>query len=404
MGAIFIMPRSSRDWVGSEAVWVTAAGWAAAARRKFGTAWVVTQDRIASPEEALRYPLGSPSAGQAGSKPLARRIPRFFKTWAKDILLWRKSRNWSIVADGPWHHHQVAFIWEQHDLFAGPGRKLAARLGVPLVKYVHAPVVWEARRWGVKRYLWGWFLERFVEAPALRTSDVVLCVSEQVAEKVRALGVAPQKVRVSPMAADPDLFRAAPGGLRKKLNVEGCFVFGWIGSFRSFHGLDQVVDAFARVHNQLPHARLCLVGDGVERPAIEERVKQHNLGAAVLFLGRKSFLEIPSYLSVFDVAMVSARNVEDFHYSPLKLREYLAAGRAVLGPRAGEIPRVFRENEHLALYEPGRVDELAEKMMTLAADADLRSKLAANGHKFVLETSTWDVELNKLDLFLRNVR
>jgi glycosyltransferase involved in cell wall biosynthesis len=397
-GAIFIMPRSSRAWAGAEALWITVTGWSAAAKRKFGKAWVVTSDRIAQPEEVLHYPLVQP--GLPSSKKMAeslRWLPLFLKTVIKDILLWRNSKNWKVIDQKPWAHEKIAFVWQQHDLFSGPGRKLATKLNVPLVTYVHAPVVWEAARWGVKRYLWGWFLERFVEAIALKQSDVVACASEDVAKKLVQMGISRKRILISPMGVDAHLFdQTQAPQLRQELSLENKMVIGWTGSFRSFHGLDILVKAFQKVHEKEPATRLLLVGDGFERKMLEDLVGELKLADAVIFAGRQPFSRIPSYVSAFDIAVVSTRSAEEFHYSPLKLREYLAAGKPVLAPNAGEIPHLFQDDLHLKLYQAGDVVELANKLLDLIQDAATRSFLAVQGKKYAIETSTWDFELSKL--------
>jgi glycosyltransferase involved in cell wall biosynthesis len=393
--AIFIMPRSSQAWVGAEALWITVAGWAASAKRKFGHAWVMTSDRSAEPEEVIHYPLvkgtqvSAPKGGYVW-------IPSFVKIFLKDVVLWRQSKRWKIDRYQSWSKHNVAFVWQQHDLFQGPGRRLANELGVPLVTYVHAPVVWETAKWNVKRYLWGWFLERFVEAPALKRSDVVACVSEEVAQKLVHMGVQREKVLVSPMAVDQYLFEHANHHLRETLGLTSKTVIGWTGSFRTFHGLDLLVRAFHRVHSQHPSVVLLLVGDGAERSMLEELVAELKIKDAVLFAGRQPFARIPDYVSVFDIAVVSARSAEGFHYSPLKLREYLAAGKPVLAPRAGEIPQMFTDNVHLKLYTAGDVNDLANAMEAFIKDPALGKQLSTQGKAYALQTSTWDYELNKL--------
>jgi glycosyltransferase involved in cell wall biosynthesis len=397
--ALFIMPRSSRDWVGAEALWITAAGWSAAAQRRFGKAWVMTTDRIAAPEEVIHYPLGVKAGAVATNKKgKLPWMPMFFKTFLKDILLWRRSRKWDVAKQAPWRGEKVAFVWQQHDLFAGPGRKIANALGVPLVTYVHAPVVWETGKWGVKRYLWGWFLERFAERKALLESDVVACVSEEVAGKLAAMGVDRSKILVSAMAVDQHLFDKAgeTQGLRHSLGLENAFVVGWTGSFRSFHGLDLLVRSFKEVHQALPQSKLLLVGDGSERPGLEQLVQELGLKDNVVFAGRQPFAKIPSYVSVFDLAIVSARSAEGFHYSPLKLREYLAAGKPTLAPRAGEIPQMFRDDLHLKLFTAGDVKALASTIITLVQDPAKLNMLKTEGKKYALETSTWDYEQDKL--------
>jgi len=398
-GAIFIMPRSSGAWVGAEALWITVAGWSLAAKRKWGNAWVITSDRIAQAEEVIHYPLVNPkSSVSRGNSGLKKWIPLFFKTVAKDISLWMKSRDWDVLESKPWSNHKIAFVWQQHDLFPGPGHRLARELNVPLVTYVHAPVVWETAKWGVKRYGWGKLLEQFIEARSLRESDIVACVSEEVAEKLIQMGVESEKILVSPMAIDPFLFEQAYTGnqIRKELGLENNIVIGWTGSFRSFHGLDLLIQAFKEVHSDQPNSRLLLVGDGSERKPLEKLVSEMRLSDAVIFTGRQPFAKIPSYISIFDIAVVSARSAEGFHYSPLKLREYLAAGKPVLAPYAGDIPHTFKDDFHLKLYTVGNERELVDKLKEFINHPAESIILGEHGKKFVLDTGTWDHELMKV--------
>lgn len=392
------MPRTSKAWYGAEALWITVAGWSAAAKRKWGEAWVLMRDRTATPAEVLDYPLPDVHHGKLSRQLRVNSLPLFIKTVAKDLLLWWQSRLWRLSEDQPWYRSSVRFVWEQHDLFPGPGRALADKLGVPLIKYVHAPQVWEAAKWGVKRSVWGWFLERWVETPALKKADVVACVSQQVADKLMHMGVPKHKIVLSPMAVDPHLFYAtsALNTLREKLNLDKKIVIGWTGSFRSFHGLDLLVKAFQMVHAKYPEAVLLLVGDGFERKPTEALVQELDLDEYVIFTGRQPFSKIPDYVSLFDIAVVSARSADGFHYSPLKLREYLVAGKAVLAPRAGEMPVMFKAGIHLNLYEAGNLPALAAALEELCEKPDLRHGMAQAGKQFALAASTWDYELDKV--------
>jgi glycosyltransferase involved in cell wall biosynthesis len=405
--AIFIMPRSSRDWAGAEALWITVAGWAAAAARTLGDAYVLTTDRIAKPEEVIHYPLVSGTVKQGKRGRLSSWIPQIVITFIKDLLLWRKSRrknNYSYSL--PFQAESVSFIWEQHDLFPGPGRAMADKYKVPLITYVHAPQVWESAKWGVNRLVWGWFLEKFVESPSLRKSDLVACVSQEVADKLERMGVPKNKILISPMAVDPHLFQKSQDtkSLKESLGLSSKTVIGWTGSFRSFHGLDLLVKAFRQVHQSHTDTSLLLVGDGFERANIEKLVAELDVKDAVVFAGRQAFAKIPSFVSIFDIAIVSARSSEGFHYSPLKLREYLAAGKATLAPRAGEIPSLFIHGETVMLYIAGEVNDMAAKMTELVADVKFREEISTRGMEYILANGTWDNELRKslLSLTLHN--
>lgn len=395
--AIFIMPRSSRAWFGAEAMWISVAGIAEAAKRKIGDAVVMTTDRIAHPKEVMDYP-----RIKEGEEPSMRYqysfLPMFLRVLLNDILIWKNNREWSLLNDLDLRHTEVVFIWEKHDLFRGPAFRLAKKLNVPFISYVHAPVVWEASKWGVRRYLWGRFLEKR-EARNLKRADHIGVVSGEVKEKLLQMGVPEQKIFVSPMAVDPEMFKIKESktrDLRKKLKLEGKFVIGWTGSFRSFHGLDSLIEAFSKVSEKFPDAVLMLVGDGNERRHTEKLVGDLKLSEKVIITGRKKFKEIPEYISLFDMAVVSARSSEDFHYSPLKLREYMAAEKPVLAPNAGEIPKLFEDEVHLKLFETGKKESLVNGMEYFILNSEAREKIGKTGKSYIIKTNTWDVELEKI--------
>ena len=94
------------------------------------------------------------------------------------------------------------------------GAPLALRHRCPLVSYVHAPQVWEAAQWGVRRPGWGRLVERYGERPQLVASDVVAVVSDEVAAQVARLGVDERRILVSPMAVDARAIRPRNGRCR----------------------------------------------------------------------------------------------------------------------------------------------------------------------------------------------
>jgi glycosyltransferase involved in cell wall biosynthesis len=404
-GAIFVMPRTRAEGPPLAALWTLAAGWAAATRRRYGNAWIVTLDGVASPEEVLSFADPSPREPIPGTPRFAR-TPMVLRTAVKDVVRARRGRALHTVVERPeWAGHEIAFVWQHHSLFQPPLRALASRQRCPLVSFVDAPQVWEARRWGVSRPGWGTLVERFGEAPQLRASDVVACVSEEVAHEVRRFGVDAQRIVVSPMAVDaeqftPDLRSGTEPDtgtdVRRALGLAGAFVVGWAGTFRRFQGLESLVEGFARFGRDHGAARLLLVGDGAERARVEELSDRIGIRDSVVFTGAIPARDVPAHLRAMDVAVVSARSDVEFHYSPLKLREYLACGCAALAPRAGEIPGFVTDGVHARLYTAGDPIDLAAKLHELAADPECRAHLGENGRALVVATATWDVRLTEL--------
>lgn len=390
------MPRSSGAWEGSEALWITTAGWATAAKKKLGNATVVTADRIAEPKEVWNYPLL-----QKKKKPLRRRrykyIPSLCKTIFKDLVIWKNLQDWETLKKKSLPKEEVVFVWEKHDLFFGPGKRLSKKFNVPLISYVHAPVIWEASKWGVKRYFWGKWLEK-IETISLKRADLIAVVSEEVKRKVMDMGVSESKILISPMAVEPGLFsdnEVTAVKLKGKFELHGKFIIGWTGSFRNFHGVDHIIKAFKKASEKYPETVLMLIGDGAEREKSEELVKSLGISNKVIFTGRLPFLEVPNYIALFDIAVVSTRNKDGFHYSPLKLREYMAAGKAVLAPDAGEIPFTFQDEENVKLFTAGNIESLEEGMLFFIENEGKKQEIAKKGKRMILHSGTWEQELEK---------
>jgi glycosyltransferase involved in cell wall biosynthesis len=402
--SIFIIPRPSTAWRGSEAIWITAAGWASAGRTLWGEALVVTTDGIFSPDDSISFPKGSQTstrshADSTSKSTLRKLVPEILITAYKD---WKLKRNkpaiWPVEHKDVLQNKTVTMVWERHDLFPGPGKRLADKLGVPLVLCVDAPVVWEARKWGILRPFWGNWLEKNIEAKSIAAADLVCCVSEEVRDKVISLGVSKEKVIVSHNRVDSHLFNPSVDGSevmeRYKLNDK--IVIGWIGSFRAFHGLDTVVHAFKKIHNRFSNAVLMLVGDGSEYEKIKTLAASLGLQDHVILTGRQPITAIPAYIKNFSIGLVSANSASGFHYSPLKLREYLAMGKPVIAPRAGDIPSLFKDGEDIILYEAGDADSLAKQLERLIEQPQLREALEKKAVQYFESEGTWLTEMKKV--------
>jgi glycosyltransferase involved in cell wall biosynthesis len=396
--SLFIIPRASTAWRGNEAGWITASGWAAAGQQRWGEALVATTDGVFRPEESRLFPRGALRASLVASR-YRRIIPEFLITAYKDLKLWKSNPPCWPIEDNKWvEGKEVMMVWQRHDLFAGPGRRLANKFHVPLVTSVEATVVWEARKWGVYRPIWGNLLEHYSEAKALRESDLVSCVSEEVREKVIALGVSADRAIVSPNGVDSSLFHPRVEGapVLEKFKLQGRRVIGWTGSFRSFHGLDSLLGAFRRVHQKHPDTVLMLVGDGQELDRMKHLAVESGLMDSVLFPGRIPFTEVPSFVAAFDIAVVTAASAEGFHYSPLKLKEYLALGRPVIAARAGDLPKQFSGDSDLLFYEAGNVSSLSSGLLRLLEDDGLRERFRKRAADQFAAGGTWLHELENV--------
>ena len=288
-GAVFVLSGTTAGQQGPVAALVSAAGWAGAARRVLGDAWIVTPNGVVDPSDARRS-ASAPHLTSRSEQSWRRRVPTPAKTVLKDLRQWQRVRRFRVDPDGPSQRaHDVSFVWQRHELFQTAGVGLARSLGVPAVLFVPATLVWEARQWDVSRPGWSRLIERTGEQPALRGADLVACGTEVVAEQVVRLGVLEERIIVTPTGVDLGLFAddRDPVPLRRRLGLDARFVVGWVGSFRRFHAMEQAVEALVGMEG----TSLLLVGDGPERPRIERLA--HDLGVSAVFTGTVSHVELP---------------------------------------------------------------------------------------------------------------
>lgn len=396
--AIFVLPTTTAGQLGPVAGWISACGWADAAARELGCAWVVTPQGFLDVDEVRRQAASAERSAPTGDRRARRAVPPMAKTLVKDVREAVRARRFRIDARGPWTDggHPVEFVWQRHELFHTAGLDLAAELQVPSVLFVPALLVWQAERWAVRRPFWGQWLERQAERPALRKATLVACGTEVVAEEVTRLGVADEHVIITPTGVDLELFSQPVdrAEARRALGIGDEFVVGWAGSFRKFHALDDLVHAVATLEGA---TLLLLVGDGPERPRIERLVAE--LGVPARFTGLVPHGELPRMLAAMDVGMVLGRPDESFHYSPLKLAEYLAAGLPVVAPGVPQLADRLEDGRNAALFQHGDAAGLAAVLRSLGDDPALRRRLAEGGRAAATEWS-WDHQVRRVRLAL----
>jgi glycosyltransferase involved in cell wall biosynthesis len=139
---------------------------------------------------------------------------------------------------------------------------------------------------------------------------------------------------------------------------------------------------------------LLLVGDGLERPRLESMARELGL-RNVVFTGTVPYEKMPRYIAAMHLALVLDPGKGDFHYSPLKLREYMACGRAVLAPRVGQVARFLDDGVDALLIDPGDARDLARAIERVHREPELGRTLGAAARKKVADEGAWDKQVQR---------
>lgn len=277
-------------------------------------------------------------------------------------------------------HGTPDFIYERYTLWGVAGVYLARRFGVPLVLEVNAPLVYEQKIYrGLSFPKAARAVERFVWMKA----SVVIGVSNSLGRELEAAGVLAANILVMPNGVDPESFQAGrdAGDLRERLNLRGRFVVGLVGTFKAWHGTALLLTAFAIVHRGDPSTHLLLVGDGPFRCSLEQQAKELGVEDAVTFTGNVPHEHVAQYISALDVAVLAYPPLDQPYYSPLKLFEYMAAGRAIVATSAGQAAEILSDGYTGLLCEPGDAHGLARCITCLQLNPTLLSRLGRNARE-----------------------
>ncbi len=259
---------------------------------------------------------------------------------------------------------------------------------IPLVLEVNSPLAYEEQKYRGGSVLRP--LSRWVERRSWHGADLLVAVSQALCSHFEDARVKRGKVEILPNAVDTTRFRPEVDDtpLRCRLKPDGRFVVGFVGSFKAWHGVGFLLEAFTRLRDKDASYHLLLVGDGPMRADLEAETLRLGLQEAVTLVGNVPHEEVPQYLALMDVAVAPYPAVEDFYFSPLKLFEYMAGSRAVVASRIGQVAAVIADGLTGLLYEPGNREGLIACIGRLRADESLRRELGQNA-RMACSMNTW---------------
>ncbi|MBM3263539.1 MAG: glycosyltransferase family 4 protein [candidate division Zixibacteria bacterium] len=290
--------------------------------------------------------------------------------------------------------HRFDVIHERFGLYSYGAALAARRLGIPLVLEVNGPTIEEKQLFTDPLTGAQLAVARAVRDYVARRSGRIVVVSSVLKRFLLKhwKGVTAEKIEAIPNAAEVKQLGQPEDvdGLRREMGLENRFVVGFLGTFQPWYGLEKLIDAFALVSREVPEAILLMVGDGTARAGLEEQVRAAGLEQVVRFCGYVPHDQVPRYLGLFDVAVAAFRELGiGFFGSPIKLFEYMAAGRSIVASRIGQIPEIVTHEREALLVTPGDVSELEAAIVRLARDTPLRERLGgaarAEGQKYSWE-------------------
>lgn len=240
-----------------------------------------------------------------------------------------------------------------------------------------------------------------VERWVLARVDHTLVVVEESRDRLRALGVAADKITV--VCNTPPLSRLDE--LTPKVHVDGARLeLVYLGLLEAPRGIGVLIDAIANLRKSGVSVRLTLLGDGRERANFEERARGLGLDdKSVSFLGRVPYNYAVRLLQSADVGVVPHAANESWNTTiPNKLFDYMAGGLAVLTSDAKPAARVVRETGAGVVFLDRDPNDCAAAIRKLAS-AEFRARCGAAGRRAVAERFHWELDARRMRTAIERV-
>ena len=226
-----------------------------------------------------------------------------------------------------------------------------------------------------------------LESFLYRHADLVAVHSEGNRRYVLTAGGEPGRVTVIPNWIDTEAIQpgSRKNGLRASLGLDRRFVVSFAGIMGYSQDLETVLHS-ARILKDQKKIAFLLVGDGVEKPKLQKIAREHHLDN-VFFLPMQPKEKYPEVLLASDLCLVTLRREVKTPVVPSKILSIMAAGRPVLAslPLDGDAPRLIAEAECGMAISPGNPEVMAQAILQLHQDPELRKKMGTRGRRYAVQ-------------------
>jgi glycosyltransferase involved in cell wall biosynthesis len=222
--------------------------------------------------------------------------------------------------------------------------------------------------------------------------DTMTVSSEGIRRMAVKHGIDDERIFKLPVGADLQMFSPDVSGdeIRQRYDLVNGRppVVLYQGQLEGAHSVDLLIGAVPRVLESFPDARFMIVGGGNTLPGIKECASASGFGHHIIFTGYIKCDEMPAHLAAADVVVACFKDTAVTRCkSPLKIAEYLAAGKPIVASEVGEVAEMLGDAGSLA--KPGDSESLAQELIGLLGDEGRRRECGLRARKRAESIYNW---------------
>ncbi len=233
-----------------------------------------------------------------------------------------------------------------------------------------------------------------------RLPDLTITTAGSIADGLVDVGVDQDQIRVIPTGVDTVRFSPTEDRrtVKSSLGIPlGIPVIGFVGVMRHDKGVHVLLEAFGRVLEEIPRARLLLVGSGIQDDSIRDSIVTLGLCGSVIHLGYREDVQLP--LGAMDIFVHPAISPEGI---PQTILQAMAMGVPVVATSIGGVDEVARHNETAVTVGPNDPVALSKAIVGLMTDINYAERLRDAALDMVRNEHSLDGMLDKMAAIYRS--
>lgn len=263
--------------------------------------------------------------------------------------------------------------------------------GMPLIFDMHGGLIEEFllnnqfySRWKYSPRLFEYLLNRSIDFADLHFSNKIICVSKKMIQYLHEeKGIPLEKMAYVTNGVDLDSYKPMNSKciqiLKRQLGLENKFIFGYIGGFAKWQGVENFIEAAKRVNN--PELVFVIVGG-------EGESREGNL----LFIPKIPRSEITNYYSICDVLVLPRPSHPATEIgAPTKFAEYTAMGKPILTTNIGDAAELVRKYDSGIVIKDNEVENLVGGILQFKSKCkDELEMMGKNSRRLATSEFDWN--------------
>ncbi|VAX24136.1 Glycosyl transferase, group 1 [hydrothermal vent metagenome] len=236
-----------------------------------------------------------------------------------------------------------------------------------------------------------------------KKADYIITVIEEAVERYIALGIPEEKISVVPNYVNLKSFLSdsIDEGIVNKF--KDSFTITYVGGFDVHRGLESTLKAVPKIIKEINNFKLVLVGTGSNFESLVRLSKELNIEDHVSFEGWQPHEKLSSYIKASDVCLIPhLKTIHTDNTIPHKLFQYMIFEKPVVASNCAPLVRIINETGAGVIFKSNDENDLADKIVGLYQNPDLRNKMGKKGKQAVLDKYNWDrAAMNLIDVYRR---